>query len=64
MIDALIDATDALLPKPYATFGYSLGSIVSIEFVRAALQRKMLLSSHEWVAWRVKCGLQPGEANT
>ena len=41
MIDALIDATDALLHKPYATFGYSLGSIVSIEFVRAALQRKM-----------------------
>jgi hypothetical protein len=25
---------------------------------------KTLLSSHEWVAWRVKCGLQPGEANT
>ena len=24
----------------------------------------LLLSNLEWVAWRVKCGLQPGEANT
>ena len=27
-------------------------------------KEKRLLSNLEWVAWRVKCGLQPGEANT
>jgi hypothetical protein len=27
-------------------------------------RKKLLLSNLEWVAWRVKCGLQPGEANT
>jgi hypothetical protein len=31
--------------------------------VRMGLISK-LLSNLEWVAWRVKCGLQPGEANT
>jgi hypothetical protein len=27
-------------------------------------KNSQLLSNLEWVAWRVKCGLQPGEANT
>jgi len=39
MVDALIDATFPLLTKPYATFGYSLGSIVSVEFVREVVRR-------------------------
>jgi medium-chain acyl-[acyl-carrier-protein] hydrolase len=41
IVDALVDASDSLLDKPYATFGYSLGSLVSVEFVRALVgQRK------------------------
>ncbi|MGF6970946.1 medium-chain acyl-[acyl-carrier-protein] hydrolase [Paraburkholderia sp. WC7.3g] len=39
IVDALTDATDALMGKPYATFGYSLGSIVSVEFVRNVVQK-------------------------
>jgi hypothetical protein len=54
---------NALLSKSVQERAPRLATAHPIKGTKFALNF-VLLSNLEWVAWRVKCGLQPGEANT